>query len=91
MRYKMTHRDWLRIGCSAGWLQAKRYKRLCAWCGKELGEDLQDNIEPLEDRGIDTHGYCDECGKKFLEDYESYKKTRQTPPIVLTAHITSNY
>lgn len=30
-------------------------KRVCAWCGKDMGE-----IEPLDDDSI-THGICDDC------------------------------
>ena len=37
-------------------------KRVCAWCGKDMGEK-----EPIEDSSI-THGICEVCTKKFEED-----------------------
>jgi len=39
-------------------------KRLCAWCGKNMGEK-----EPLDDKRA-THGLCDKCAKK-LENKET--------------------
>lgn len=34
----------------------------CAWCGKDMGEK-----PPYEDKSI-THGICDECYRKAVED-----------------------
>jgi len=36
-------------------------KRVCAWCGKDMGER-----EPLEDKSI-THGMCEDCYKKMTK------------------------
>ena len=36
-----------------------KIKRLCAWCGKDMGEK-----PPLEDKS-ETHGMCEECFSKF--------------------------
>ena len=35
-------------------------KRICAWCNKVM----QDGVEPA------THGICQPCGKKVMENYE---------------------
>ena len=45
--------------------------RICAWCGKILGEK-----EPLEDRS-ETHGMCDGCLEKLKA--ENQKPTEAKP------------
>lgn len=65
--FKLSEKDWKHIGSEMGWVKsAKMYNRVCAWCNKLLGEPLQDNIEPKDDWGVDTHGICEECKKKLL-------------------------
>ena len=44
-------------------------KKLCAWCGKELGE-----IEPYDNKEI-THGICRECKDK---EYDKLFKHRES-------------
>lgn len=34
-------------------------KKICAWCGKDMGD-----IPPYEDEGV-THTMCEECYKKW--------------------------
>lgn len=61
----------------------KRYKknlvRVCAWCGKQLGE-----ISPISDRR-ETHGICEQCMTEQLSpvrrdaERRTPKKTRNNP------------
>lgn len=41
-------------------------KRICAWCGKGLGE-----VEPLDDSSV-THGICPDCSSKLKEKDMNY-------------------
>jgi len=40
-------------------MKRKKSRRICAWCGKVLGE---------ADTPEDTHGICLECARKLLEE-----------------------
>lgn len=72
----LSENDWLRIGAETGWLkEAKRYNRVCAWCEKVLGE-LQDNVEPKDEWGVDTHGLCPSCSEKVIREYQEGKKQK---------------
>jgi hypothetical protein len=42
-------------------------KRICAWCGKVLGE-----IEGTG--GLDSHGICPDCQEKFRQRAEGQKE-----------------
>lgn len=42
--------------------------RQCAWCLKLLGES-----PPLHDKSV-THGICEICEKKFIEESKRYIK-----------------
>jgi len=46
--------------------------RVCAWCGKILGKE---KIEGEKD--IISHGMCEECYKKWKEDFEKLKKGKE--------------
>lgn len=43
-------------------------KIICAWCGKDMGEK-----EPTQGKWKDeiTHGMCEECYKKEIEEIEN--------------------
>lgn len=41
--------------------------RVCAWCGKTLGTKETTD-------GAVTHGMCDGCQAKMLDDMAAYKK-----------------
>lgn len=77
-KLNLSENDWLRIGEETGWLkEAKMYNRICAWCQAKLGEPLQDNVEPKNEWGADTHGLCPKCEEQFLADYRA-RKQRQS-------------
>ena len=46
-----------------------KMKRICAWCGKVMGEKDAEGLE-----GEDTHGICDECLAKLNEEGLQYVK-----------------
>jgi len=39
-------------------------KRVCAWCHRDLGQTPAENL----DEQTVTHGICEDCAKRFLED-----------------------
>lgn len=43
-------------------LRGKNMIRICAWCGKTLGEK-----PPYSDKSK-THGACDSCTKRILKE-----------------------
>ena len=77
----LTKEDWLKIGFSAGWLRTgKRYRRVCAWCDKILGENV-DEIEPVDEYGFDTHGFCPSCAREFYNDINAHRAKKGLPPV----------
>jgi hypothetical protein len=69
MKVKLSKRQWLRIGYRAGWVTAKRFNRVCAWCGDIMGE-VQDNTEPLDEWVPDSHGLCPSCHQQWVADFK---------------------
>jgi DNA-directed RNA polymerase subunit RPC12/RpoP len=47
-------------------------KRVCAWCGKELGE-----VPGGENTQEISHGICEACEKKMREELEEIKKEKK--------------
>jgi len=43
-------------------------KRICAWCGRELGEKGNPQAS------LPTHGICQQCKAKYLEELEKIKR-----------------
>ncbi len=41
--------------------QKSKGRRICAWCGKDMGE-----LE--EEGGFDSHGICPDCEKKYFPE-----------------------
>lgn len=57
--------------------QSNGGRRICAWCGKDLG--------PVEDTdGKDSHGMCDECYRKQMEEYQN----PPAAPDAITWHVS---
>lgn len=43
--------------------EIKTVKRICSWCGKEMGEyttRVRPGLEPV------SHGICDDCRKEYF-------------------------
>ncbi|MFC1884181.1 formate dehydrogenase accessory sulfurtransferase FdhD, partial [Thermodesulfobacteriota bacterium] len=55
----------------------------CGICGREMIEDLTDNLRPVDEGSVISYGQVLECVEKFFGHQEYYGRTRGTHAVML--------
>ena len=55
----------------------------CGICGREMIEDLTNNLKVVEDKSVISYGQVIECVEKFFKHQEYYVRTRGTHAVML--------